>query len=112
MMSPLETQKNDAINAQYELYKQQRAEKEAKNAAAAKLQAEEKAARNATWAQKKKHAIVTTRKEAICHGCGAIIPKGTKCYAPSELTNISSRGYTMVLLTRHYCQICRPVKEA
>jgi hypothetical protein len=107
-MSPQEQKKNLAIDEQYKLYLEQKALRLAEEKAQIELKAEVAAA----WAQKKKGTVVTTRKDHMCDGCGKLIPSGTKCKAPSELVNVSSRGYTMQILTRHYCLNCRPISEA
>lgn len=104
--------REEAINQQYELFKQKRTEKQTEDAEAKRLQEEHRAEIQATI--KKSIKIVTVRKPHKCR-CGSVIAKGEKASVYSGVGMVAwekgEHGDVLGHYTEYTCQQCRPIKE-
>ena len=104
--------KDEAINNQYELYKQRRIQREAADKAQAEAAAQDKAKIQAAWDEIK--AATPTLKTNIEHTCpcGAVIPAHTVVHVSTRpkacRRGVYGEGYSERV---HWCNRCRPVKK-
>jgi hypothetical protein len=113
-MMAAQVTREETINQQYQIYLQKKAEKQAEEIEAKRLQEEQKAQAQASI---KKHIkIVTVRKARHCSNCNTVIQKGEKATVSGGIALVEWKkgfyGDTLGHYTIYSCQKCKPIMEA